>query len=210
MAQKPATRLRKLQELAAALRNGETVTNRTLKTWLGDAYGEIEDMWQEQLELRADLLDKPASVTKYQELLREATFYDNRQLAAEARGHKSRSRLEDMATSCYEKAFEHLEEEAAENPSICEWFDRPLVFEVGGDIAPEKGRMPQVVTSRSAENTGGGILSRKRSKAEIKAWIVERTIERLTSENDDQVNTEEQVDKRLLDSFLNAHMQDDI
>lgn len=210
MAQKPATRLRKLQELAAALSKGETVPNRTLKTWLGDAYGEIEDMWQEQLELRADLLEKPASVTKYQELLRDATFYNNRQLAAEARGHKSQSKLEDMATSCYENAFEHLEEEAAENPSIGEWFDRPLVFEAGGEIAPEKGKMPQVVTSRSAENVGGGILSRKRSKAEIKAWVVERAIERLTNEKDDQVDKEKQVSKRLLDSFLNAHMQDDI
>jgi len=210
MVQKPSTRLRKLQELAAALSKGETVPNRTLKTWLGDTYGEIEDLWQEQLELRASLLKKPASITRYQELLRQATFYDNRQLAAEARGQKSRSKLEDMATSCYERAFEHLEEDATENPSIGEWFDRPLVFEAGGDIAPEKGRMPQVVTSRSAENAGGGILSRKRSKADIKLWVVEKAIGHLTIENDDQVNTKEQVDKRLLDRFLNAHLQDDI
>ena len=210
MAKKPETRLRKLQELAAALSKGETVPNRNLKTWLGDAYGEIEDMWQEQLELRASLLKKPASITRYQELLRQATFYDNRQLAAEARGQKSRSKLEDMATSCYERAFEHLEEDATENPSIGEWFDRPLVFEAGGDIAPEKGRMPQVVTSRSAENAGGGILSRKRSKADIKLWVVEKAIGHLTIENDDQVNTEEQVDKRLLDRFLNDYLQDDI
>ena len=49
--------------------------NRQLKTWLSkDEYAQLEYEWQEQLELRNDLKEKPSDLKRYEEKLRDATF----------------------------------------------------------------------------------------------------------------------------------------
>jgi len=54
-------RLNKLQTIAEKLSRGENVQNRQLQTWLSvDEYAQIEAEWQEQLELRGELKDKPS------------------------------------------------------------------------------------------------------------------------------------------------------
>jgi hypothetical protein len=70
-----AKRLNKFEVIADKLRRGENVQNRQLKTWLSeDEYAQIEAEWQEQLELREELKDKPTDLKRYEEKLREATF----------------------------------------------------------------------------------------------------------------------------------------
>ena len=52
--------------------------NRQLKTWLSvDEYAQIEVEWQEQLELREKLKDKPSELKRYEEKLRENLHYDS-------------------------------------------------------------------------------------------------------------------------------------
>ena len=62
--------------------------NRQLQTWLSeDEYAQIEAEWQEQLELREELKDKPSDLKRYEEKLREATFNYNR-----AEGYSSKGK----------------------------------------------------------------------------------------------------------------------
>jgi hypothetical protein len=205
LTQQTQRRLARLRDILAQLKSGGHVQNRTLKVWLGDElYAQLEDSWQEQVELRNDLRNKPEAVLRYEHLLRKATFYDNRQLAAEARGQKSQGKLEDQATNWYERALDHLQEEFMRDQSLQNWFDRPLDFNEGSEVAAECGSMPQVVVSRSDKNGGGGLISRKRSKADVKIAVVERAIELATQGGN------EQVDVGQLVRFLNAHSQDDI
>ena len=62
--------------------------NRQLQTWLSaEEYKQLDYEWQEQLELRSELKDKPNDLKRYEEKLREATFNYNR-----AEGYSSKSK----------------------------------------------------------------------------------------------------------------------
>jgi len=72
-------RLSKLETIADKLKRGENVQNRQLQTWLSEEeYEQLDYEWQEQLELRSELKDKPSDLKRYEEKLREATFNYNR------------------------------------------------------------------------------------------------------------------------------------
>ena len=65
-----AKRLAKLKTIADKLKRGENVQNRQLQTWLSeDEYAQIEVEWQEQLELREELKEKPSDLKRYEEKL---------------------------------------------------------------------------------------------------------------------------------------------
>jgi len=71
-------RLHKLEGIANKLKRGENVQNRQLQTWLSeDEYEQLEHEWQEQLELRDELKDKPSELKRYEEKLKQATFNYN-------------------------------------------------------------------------------------------------------------------------------------
>lgn len=54
-------RLNKLEGIAYRLKRGENVQNRQLQTWLSEEeYEQLEYEWQEQLQLRSELKDKPS------------------------------------------------------------------------------------------------------------------------------------------------------
>jgi hypothetical protein len=56
-----AKRLAKLEAIAKNLQRGENVQNRQLQTWLSEEeYEQLGYEWQEQLELRNELKDKPS------------------------------------------------------------------------------------------------------------------------------------------------------
>ena len=72
-------RLNKLEAIADKLKRGENVQNHQLQTWLSEEeYEQLDYEWQEQLELRSELKDKPSDLKRYEEKLREATFNYNR------------------------------------------------------------------------------------------------------------------------------------
>ena len=61
-----AKRLEKLEVIAEKLQRGENVQNRQLQAWLSeDEYTQLEAEWQEQLELREELKDKPSDLKRY-------------------------------------------------------------------------------------------------------------------------------------------------
>ena len=60
-----AKRLSKLETIADKLKRGENVQNRQFQTWLSeDEYKQLEYEWQEQLELRSELKDKPSDLKR--------------------------------------------------------------------------------------------------------------------------------------------------
>ena len=79
MAKDETTKLAKLEGIAEKLKRGENVQNRQLQTWLSeDEYAQVDIEWQEQLEIREELKDKPDELERYEEKLKQATFYYNR------------------------------------------------------------------------------------------------------------------------------------
>jgi len=57
---KETKRLNKLETIADKLKHGENVQNRQLQTWLSeDEYAQVDIEWQEQLEIREELKEKP-------------------------------------------------------------------------------------------------------------------------------------------------------
>jgi hypothetical protein len=97
-----AKRLAKLEALADKFRRGEKVQNRQLKTWLSeDEYAQIEAEWQEQLELREELKDKPSDLKRYEEKLKEAIMMRNRSDAYHRKGNKAAAcKLESKLKVC--------------------------------------------------------------------------------------------------------------
>ena len=63
-------RLFKLEHIAEKLRRRENVQNRQLQTWLSeDEYAQVDIEWQEQLEMREELKDKPDELKRYEDKL---------------------------------------------------------------------------------------------------------------------------------------------
>ena len=88
-----AKRLAKLEAIADKLKRGENVQNRQLQTWLSDDYyAQIDAEWQEQLELREEIKDKPSDLKRYEEKLREATFNYNRAEGYSSKGKHSNAK----------------------------------------------------------------------------------------------------------------------
>ena len=96
LAKDEATKLAKLEAIVEKLKGGENVQNRQLQTWLSEnQYAELEQAWEEQLELREELKDKPDDLKRYEEKLKQVTFYYNR-----AEGYSSKGKHTTAKTFC--------------------------------------------------------------------------------------------------------------
>ena len=151
--------------------------NRQLQTWLSeDEYAQIEAEWQEQLELRSELKDKPSDLKRYEEKLREATFNYNRAEGYSSKGkHTTAKAFYSKSESLCEDALEILHEIVTADPSLRLWFDRELDFSHGSLIDANLSSLPRLVTSRSNEKQRGDI--RAMSKREVKLSVVERVLQ---------------------------------
>jgi hypothetical protein len=171
-----AKRLNKLEGIADKLKRGENVQNRQLQTWLSeDEYEQLEHEWQEQLELRGELKDKPSDLKRYEEKLKQATFNYNRAEGYSSKGkHTTTKKFYDKSESLCEDALEILQEILHYDSSLRVWFDRDISFEVGGDLSADIVSLPRLVTSRSHEKLSDD--SRLTSKQNVKLAVVERAM----------------------------------
>ena len=156
-----AKRLEKLAAIAEKLKRGKNVQNRQLQTWLSkEEYGQFEYEWQEQLELREELKDKPSDLKRYEEKLREATFNYNRAEGYSCKGKQDTAKtFYNKSESLCEDALEILQEILHSDSSLRVWFDRDISFEVGGDLSADIVSLPRLVTSRSHEKLGSDRFS---------------------------------------------------
>ena len=104
-------RLSKLEAIVSKLIRGENVQNRQLQTWLSqDEYAQVDIEWQEQLEIREELKDKPDDLERYEEKLKQATFNDNKAERFRKRGNKDKStKFRNLSESHCEDALEILQ-----------------------------------------------------------------------------------------------------
>ena len=193
-------RLSKLEVIAAKLKRGENVQNRQLQTWLSeDEYAQVDIEWQEQLELREELKDKPSELTRYENKLKEAIMMRNRSDAYHRKGKKSAAyKLDSKCESLCEDALEILQEILHYDSSLRVWFDRDISFEVGGDLSADIVSLPRLVTSRSHEKLSDD--SRLTRKQSVKLAVVERAISSIG--RDTAPASKSTVSK--LDKFLNV------
>lgn len=170
-------RLAKLNLMLDELKRGENVQNRRLSTWLTeDEYAQVDIEWQEQLELREELKDKPDDLKRYEEKLKQATFYYNR-----AEGYISKGKYTTAKTFCSkseslcEDALEILQEILHYDGYLRIWFDRDINFEAGSDLSADIVSLPRLITSRSNEKLRD--YSRITNKLGFKLNVVERAID---------------------------------
>ena len=169
-------RLAKLEGIVERLKHGENVQNRQLQTWLSeDEYAQVDIEWQEQLELRNELKDKPSELQRYEDKLKEAIMMHNRSDAYHRKGKKFAAYKSDSkCESLCEDALEILKEIVAADASSQIWFDRNLDLEHGSLIDASLGNLPRLVTSRSIEKLRDD--SRLVKKIDVKISVVERAI----------------------------------
>ena len=167
-------RFSKLEAIVFKLRRGENVQNRQLQTWLSqDEYEQVDVEWQEQLEIREELKDKPDELKRYEDKLKEAIMMRNRSDAYHRKGKKSAAyKLDSKCESLCEDALEILQEIVAADASLQIWFDRHLDFEHGSLIDASLGNLLRLFTSRSNERLNKD--SRVTNKQDVKLSVVER------------------------------------
>jgi tetratricopeptide (TPR) repeat protein len=193
-------RLAKLEVISDKLMGRENVQNRQLQTWLSeDEYAQIEAEWQEQLELRSELEDKPNDLKRYEEKLKQATFNYNRAEGYSSKGkHNTAKKFYDKSESLCEDALEILQEILYSDSSLRVWFDRDISFEVGGDLSADIVSLPRLVTSRSHEKLSAD--SRLTSKQSVKLAVVERAMYNIGRDT----APASKDDASKLDKFLNV------
>jgi hypothetical protein len=173
-------------ELLARLREGNDVQVRDLKLVLTEKQHQLMlRAWQEQKELR--VVEKPAEVVEYQELLQDALMrygqYDRYSARKATRSNvivdrqKRTKELGSKAEGAFERALERLEEIISIDPSLQIWFDRPLDFNGGGDISLDPIGMPRVITSKSLDNSMRGQAAtrfgEKKDKRQVKIDVLQ-------------------------------------
>ena len=200
LAAEESKRLNKLEAIADKLKRGEHVQNRQLQTWLiEEEYEQLEYEWQEQLDLREELKDKPSDLKRYEEKLKQATFNYNRAEGYSSKGkHSNAKKFYDKSESLCEDALEILQEILHYDSSLRIWFDRDISFEVGGALSADIVSLPRLVTSRSHEKLSDD--SRLTNKQSVKLAVVERAMHNIG--RDAAPAPKDDVAK--LDKFLNA------
>lgn len=169
-------RIAKLRHLLAQLNNNQHASNREMRKALGgSAYDGFESAWQDQLDLREQLRDKPVEIRDYEKALKRAIFLENKAKGARARGAKGTEKLARAAEAAFEQLYEKLDEIIATDGTLRGWFDREVRSDASN--APDLSSIdaPRVVSAKS----GGGIASGIRGKRETKIAVIEHELERL-------------------------------
>lgn len=169
-------RLSKLEGIVCTLKRGENVQNRQLQTWLSaDECEQIAAEWDTQKLFREERKDKPSELKRYEYKLKEAIMMRNRSDAYHRKGKKAAAyKLDSKCENLCEDALEILKEIVAADASLQVWYDRDIIFEVGGDLSADIVSLPRLVTSRSNEKLRDD--SRITSKQSVKLSVVERAI----------------------------------
>ena len=166
-------RAEKLKQILDKLENGGHVQNRKLQTWLTEEeFANIEYEWENQKELREELKDKPDEIIEYEERLKEALFAYNKY--ASYKNRNTINKAKNNSDNHFERLLEYLQEIIHADPSLSEWFDRPLDFSTSGNLSIDPIGIPRVITSRSLDCQSKHF--RKLTKNQVKQNIVSNAI----------------------------------
>ena len=151
-------RINKLEQVLERLSRGEIVQNRQLKIVLGaEEYARYCYDYHEQEQLREILANKPKVITEYERRLKAATFSYNKADNKSVKGqHKSASKMFNYTDTLFERLAEYLSEKIAGDLDLEAWFDRTVETTPENSFGLSPDSFPQVITSRSLNNAGGG------------------------------------------------------
>ena len=183
-------RIDRLKQVLVLLSRGEIVQNRQVKTVLGDEeYARYLDDYRKQKQLRDMLGDKPKEITEYKRRLKAATFAYSKADSKSSRGRsKAVSKMFNASDKLFERLAEYLSENIAGHHDLETWFDRPLATGVENSFGLSPDSFPQIITSKSLKNTGGGYLINKRTIREVKMDAVQQALDQFVApEADDSV-----------------------
>ena len=186
----------RLKKVLERLSRRKTVQNRQLKTLLGvEHYARYLDDYSEQEQLREMLGDKPKEIIEYEKRLKAATFAYSK---ADNKSQKGRShtakKMFGASDTLFERLAEYLSENIVGHHDLEIWFDRPLATGAENSFGLSPDSFPQVITSRSLNNAGGGHLVNKRTIREVKIDAVKAILEELTAlEQETVVDTTDQM-----------------
>lgn len=168
-------RTAKLRRLLARLNNNQHASNREIRKALGDsAYVGLESAWQEQLDLRNQLKNKPDEIRDYEKALKRTIFLENKAKGARAKAPNSAGKLARAAETAFEQLYEKLDEIIAADCTLSGWFDREVRSDASNapDLSSEDA--PRVVTAKSGRGYASGI----RSKRDTKIAVIEHELQR--------------------------------
>jgi hypothetical protein len=194
----------KLKALIERLRRGENVQNRDLRTWLGEVgYADYEAECRQQCELRNEVKAKPSAVREYERRLKVALLAYNKGEGASSRGrHSAAERHFAQAETLFEGLLEYLQEITDADSSLRVWFDRDTSWTADGEANIDPVSIPRVVTSRSLDNRGGGLMRQLRTKHDLKIDAVERALASVDGDTGQEAVELSEKQQRLLQSFL--------
>lgn len=194
----------KLNELIKKLKCGEHIQNRTLKTWLWPSeYAELESSWSAQKNIRNELIDKPAEIKEYEELLKKALFtYNKAEGFSTQRKSAAAKKLFNKADTQFEQLLEYLQEIIEAEPALSSWFDRDAEWTADSQLSIDPVGIPRVITSRSANNQTGNKPHNKLSKAEVKIQVLERALNAQLHEEVGDISFTPAQQKRLQQLLL--------
>ena len=181
-------RLAKLRTVLEKLCSGKTVQNRQLQTLLSEeSYARYLDDYASQTEIRNSIKEKPSVITEYEKRLKAATFAYSKADAMSAR--RKSKRIEELfgnSNTKFERLNEFLRENIKGHPELEAWFDRPINTRPDNSFSLTPNAFPQIVTSRSIRNQGGGYMSNLKTIREVKIKAVQAEIEALQKPHDDE------------------------
>ena len=162
-------RIDKLREVLERLSRRKTVQNRQLKTVLGaEGYARYLDDYCEQTQLCDVLKDKPDEIIEYERRLKAATFAYNKADSKSQKGHRSAKKMFGVSDTLFERLSEYLTEKIVRHHDLEAWFDRTVETTPENSFGLDPDSFPQIITSRSLNNAGGGHLVNKRTIREVK------------------------------------------
>ena len=191
----PLKQIPKLQKIIERLSGGKIVQNRQLKTVLGtEGYARYLSDCEYQKHLRVMLKDKPDEIIEYERRLKAATFAYSKADYKSQKGHGSAEKMFGASDTQFERLSEYLSENIKGYPELEAWFDRPLATGAEDSFGVSPDSFPQIVTSKSLKNTGGGYSHYLRTIREVKLDAVNAALLELSKpEPEAVVDTTDQM-----------------
>ena len=194
----PLKQIAKLQKIIERLSGGEIVQNRQLKTVLGtEGYARFLSDCEYQRYLRAMLKDKPYEIVEYERRLKVATFAYSKADYKSQKGHRSAKKMFGASDTQFERLSEYLSENIMGHPELEIWFDRSLTKCLGDSFGVSPDGFPQIVTSKSLKNTGGGYSHYLRTIREVKLDAVNAALLELSTPEPEAVVEKEDLKTKL-------------
>ena len=191
-------RINKFKQVLERLSRGEIVQNRQLKTVLGiEDYARYCDDYREQTQLREMLKDKPDEIIEYEQRLKAATFAYSKADYRSQKGHRSAKKMFGASDTQFERLSEYLSENIMGHAELEIWFDRSLTKCLGDSFGVSPDSFPQIVTSKSLKNTGGGYSHYLRTIREVKMDAVNAALLELSTPEPEAVVEKEDLKAKL-------------